>query len=161
MLKSMRIGDEAEREVIDFLSTLGCIAIKNEDKDTRIEHDIHAFKNPSPYDSCVTPPVVKFEVKNDVMAEKTGNIALEYYNSKSNKPSGITATRADWWVHKIAGELWIIRVSELINFTKNEKPVRMISGGGDDNADLMLYRIETFTAIASRLSDITSWEQLK
>jgi hypothetical protein len=94
------------------------------------------------------------------MAVRTGNIALEYFNSKSMKPSGITATKADWWVHKIDGELWIIRVSDLLNFTKTEKPVRMISRGGDDNADLLLYQIETFTSVARKLSSITSWEEL-
>jgi hypothetical protein len=42
VLKSLRIGDEAEQEVIDFLHSLSdcVIAHKNDNKETRIEHDI-------------------------------------------------------------------------------------------------------------------------
>ena len=161
MLKSLRVGNEAELEVIAYLNSIGCVANKNVDKAKLIEYDIEVFQNPSDNFSSAIPPSVTMEIKNDEMSKKTGNIALEYYNSKSCKPSGITATKADIWVHKINGELWIIRVSELINFTKTEKPVKMISGGGDNNADLLIYRIETFTNVARRLSEITSWEQLK
>jgi hypothetical protein len=139
----MRIGDEAEQEVIDYLTLLGFNATKNDDKQTRLYYDVIAS-----YEAWK----ITLEVKNDVMARKTGNIALEYYNSKSNKASGITATKANWWVHKVNGELWTVQVPVLINFTKNVSPVRIVNGGGDNNADIMLYKIESFTDIAKPLT---------
>jgi len=155
----MKIGDEAEFELMNFISAIDGFLVpqKNEDKNTRIEYDIACGYNRDPVSSAVEG-VVYFEVKNDVMASKTGNIALEYFNSKSMKASGITATKADWWVHKINGELWAIRVKELIDFTKNEKPDKIIIGGGDNNADLMIYKIERFTSVAKQLSTLTEIE---
>lgn len=159
MLKSLKIGDEAEQEVMAFLETLGLCPIKNDDKNTRLFHDIHCIWNENEFSSSVDR-VIKFEVKNDVMAHKTGNVAIEYYNSKSNKASGITATKADWWVHKITGNLWIIRVSDLLTFTKEEKPHKIINGGGDKNADLLIYKVDHFTEKCRLLTDITSIEEL-
>lgn len=158
MLKSMRIGDEAEIEVMQFMENLGCAVTKNNDKNTRIEYDILAefviYRHVDEYGGYEETAIVKFEVKNDVMASKTGNVALEYFNSKSKKASGITATKADWWVHKIDGELWIIRVADLLNFTKSEKPRKIINGGGDNNADLLIYEIERFTSKCKLLSEM-------
>jgi hypothetical protein len=147
----MKVGDEAELEVMDFLRSLGFYPYKNDNPKTRLLYDIAADHE------CRT---ITFEVKHDVMSAKTGNVALEYFNSKKGTPSGITATTADWWVHKICGELWIIKTSDLLNFTKTEKPCKMISAGGDKNADLMIYAIDRFTSNARLLSSITSIEEL-
>lgn len=45
----------------------------------------------------------KFEVKYDIASEEHGNIVLEYRKTDSKgyylKPSGLSITRADYWVH--------------------------------------------------------------
>ncbi len=146
MLKSLIIGDEAELEVIEYLNSIGFTSSKNTDTKTRQYYDIEAI-----YEDISTT----FEVKNDKMAARTKNICIEYYNSKQCKPSGIYVTKAKWWVHKINGVLWICEVPSLINFTKNEKADKMISSGGDKNADLFIYTVDRFTDICRDLRTIT------
>lgn len=86
----------------------------------------------------------KCEVKYDVMAEKTGNVAIEYHNSKRDEPSGINVTLADIWVHIITDSnnrtMWITSVKNLLVFIQNNTPYKTIIGAGDKNACLYLYK---------------------
>lgn len=52
-----------------------------------------------------------FEVKNELMVTKTGNVAIEF--TCRGKPSGIRITTADFWVEKIRGAFYIIRTADL------------------------------------------------
>jgi hypothetical protein len=45
---------------------------------------------------------VRVEVKSEILAFHTNNVAIEY--ECSGKPSGIRSTLADWWVHFIVDE---------------------------------------------------------
>ena len=143
MIKSIKIGNIAEKLLIDTLVGYGFEAYKNTDKESRSFFDVIAK---------ITGQTFTFEVKHDVMASKTGNLAIEYYNSKSNKDSGINITRADYWVHIINNKqneeekiILISRVSELKQFIKNNKPKRKIVGAGDKNADILLFTQESMT----------------
>lgn len=82
------------------------------------------------------------EVKYDVYASRSGNIAIEYYNPKSCVDSGIMATEADFWVHIITNPvtLWITSVISLKEFVSKTTPHKNITCGGDDNAALYLYK---------------------
>ena len=56
------------------------------------------------YDVCFVLPhgSKRFcEIKTDFKAEHTGNIYLEIRNTCVNKPSGLTVTTADIWVHYV------------------------------------------------------------
>jgi hypothetical protein len=123
--KDLLIGKQAEQRLVNFLESkkYNC-EIAN-----KYEYDIVAKKQGKE---------VTFEVKNDIMAAKTGNIAIEYYNTKSNKPSGITGTRALFWVH-ITSDIYIIKTELLRELLKTIKPKRTIKSGGDNNANLYLY----------------------
>ena len=150
MLKSLAIGQEAELELVTHLNSIGMKAHVNQVKELRYDFDVQAdYKLSS----------VTFEAKNDKMATKTGNVAIEYYNSKQCKPSGIYVTKAKWWVHKIDGVMWICEVEKLINFTKTEKADKMIVGGGDKNADLFIYRVDRFTDICRDLKTMVTPEE--
>ena len=85
-----------------------------------------------------------FEVKYDLMATKTGNIAIEYFNPKLNKESGILATQADFWVTILHNptEIFISPVKILKKFLDNIPPCRIITIGGDNNSSMMLYKKE-------------------
>lgn len=144
MLKDLAFGKEAESELVNYLLSVGFEKVSlNQDMQLRYEYDVIAE---------YAGKTLTFEVKNDAMSAKTGNIALEYWNSKKNTPSGLYRTTANFWVHKFDGVLWISPVPELLNFTKTVKPHRMIAGGGDDNADLFLYRKESFKNAVSQIS---------
>lgn len=151
MLKSMSIGKQAELELITFLESLGFNAKLNDNYSLRYEYDIIAEKNSN---------IVTFEVKYDVMSAKTNNIAIEYHNSKSNKPSGLLATKAKWWVHKIHDSVQICDVQTLKDFTRTETPVKMIEFGGDKNASLLIYEVERFKEICRDLYSIQTFKEL-
>lgn len=134
----MRVGEIAEKLLIDTLNEFGYNAKKNGDHSKRYEFDVEA---------TINGELVTFEVKFDVMAARTGNIAIEYWNSKKNEPSGLTATKAKYWVHVIEDEeqnklMYITEVVNLIGFIELNKPKRVIEGGGDNNANLYLYQKE-------------------
>lgn len=138
VLKSMRVGEIAEKLLIDTLNEFGFNAKKNEDHSKRYEFDVEA---------TINGELVTFEVKFDVMAARTGNIAIEYWNSKKNEPSGLTATKAKYWVHVIEDDeqnklMYITEVVNLVGFIELNKPKRVIEGGGDNNANLYLYQKE-------------------
>jgi len=83
------------------------------------------------------------EVKYDNMAEKTGNVAIEYYNSKSCKPSGLDATKAKVWIHLVPDgrnvTAWGAPVKGLKEYVKRVLPKKNLTGVGDDNACIYLY----------------------
>ena len=83
------------------------------------------------------------EVKNDLMASKTGNLAIEYHNPKLNKPSGLEATKAYLWFYILDNtQIWVGRVNEIKQFIIDNKPCKKIKVGGDQNASLYIYKKE-------------------
>ena len=80
------------------------------------------------------------EVKYDEYEHHSGNIAIEVYNPHLGQPSGITVTKAFFWVHVLKHEMiWITPVSKLKKYLDNTAPGRVIDVGGDKNATLWLY----------------------
>jgi len=86
---------------------------------------------------------VLIEVKLDLYAEKSGNIAIEFYNPKTMKFSGINITEANLWAHivKLNDEyqVWLANVNLLKCFIEAFPAKRIIECGGDNNASLYLY----------------------
>lgn len=71
------------------------------------------------------------EVKSDRLAHQTGNIYVEM--TYKGKPSGIFASKADWWVYEIKGHFIVMtreRMLELVERAIVEKRTRR---GGDFN----------------------------
>ena len=103
---------------------------------------------------------VLFEVKYDQMVGRTGNLALEFWNPKLNKPSGIMVTLADFWVFCFGNplEVWICEVEGLKVFMENNKPSRTIDVGGDKNASLMLYKKDVLLQAFYRIDNIEPTE---
>lgn len=81
------------------------------------------------------------EVKYDIYAKKSGNVAIETFNPKQGKESGISCTAATLWAHVIE-DAFITSVKLLKEFIHVTKPFRIIEAGGDDNATLFLYKRE-------------------
>lgn len=96
------------------------------------------------------------EVKYDIKSEQTGNIAIEFFNSKKNKNSGVAVTKADFWVFVFpSGEVWIALTSNLISFLHEISPDRILYGAGDGNAGLMLYKKDIILPqVFCRIDDI-------
>jgi len=124
-LKSKDLGDYAEKEVEKLFSFMGMTS-----KSNNIEYDLLVE-----YDRPFS-----LEIKYDIYAAKSGNIAIEYFNTKKNKPSGIMASKADFWIYYLGEDsIYFITLKKLIEFTQKEQPFRLVEGG-DKNAALMLYK---------------------
>lgn len=103
---------------------------------------------------------VSIEVKFDKMAGRTGNIAIEYHNTKSNQPSGITATTADIWATVLAAPaaIWFTNVGVLQRYIDRVYPYKIVVGG-DDNSAMKIYKKEKiFGDIFIRVDELTSEE---
>ena len=80
----------------------------------------------------------KIEVKTERDTwKKTGNIAIELHNHASNKPSGLSVTKADWWATILVDNfnvhsIHILPVAELKTRVKDivrNGNGRMVMGG--------------------------------
>ena len=131
IIKDFESGDKGELLVNEHLEKLGYTCEKNKDKETR-QH----------YDLLILELNKTLEVKNDLYAVKSGNIAIEYNNCKSDKPSGLGITRADVWCHIIDNKPYVVTVKKLKTFVKENTPKRIVTQAGDGNADLYLYSVE-------------------
>lgn len=97
------------------------------------------------------------EVKLDFAAETTGNAAVEYWDKRRNKPTGILATEADLWLHCIPrGSLiqcYEIDVKKLQKLCIEEGERKR---GGDGNSSLLkLIPVERLQRISNAEFDIT------
>lgn len=138
----MERGGEGETKVKNQLEQLGYKCESNKER-----------KNLSYFDITIEPNIT-IEIKNDFWAKKSGNIAIEFFNSKLNKPSGITITKSDIWCHIIDGEIFVVATQDLKNFVHTEKPKRIVYKAGDGNADLMLFSIEHIMKIFRPIKEI-------
>lgn len=86
---------------------------------------------------------VKFECKFDKMAARTGNMAIEHWNSKKDKPSGITATEADIWAVVLDPDMQVFATSveSLRRYCKENTPHKSVHGG-DNNSHMWLYKTD-------------------
>lgn len=136
---------KTEEEVANLLVALyKAEIIKYEDS---YRYDLLALINKVQY---------KFEVKEDFMCWKTGNIALEY--ESRGKPSGIQTTESDFYVYKVNWDESPNRKNKnpeyIINYTSrlknmvSEKMYHRIVNGGDKNSNTMnyLFRYDVFVS---------------
>lgn len=152
MFKSIKAGKIAEDMVAKIMESSGFICKPSPPKTQ--EFDILCESNSVSF---------SIEVKYDIMCERTGNIAIEYWNSKSNKPSGINATKATFWCHVIGGsnEVWINTVENVKKILIEKKPLRTICSGGDKNSDMLLYNKDVFCESMFRIDNINQADLIK
>jgi hypothetical protein len=135
---SFKIGNEGESFIALLMGNANIECEKHDDFATKEHYDLVCRFGRTNF-SC--------EVKFDVMAVKTGNLAIEVFNTRKDTPSGLQATKADIWAHVILdGDnkvAFISSVKKLKEYCNIEQPVKIISNGGDKNAMLMLYRSES------------------
>jgi hypothetical protein len=111
------------------------------------ECELNSDKKKKSYYDLIIIGKGTLEIKNDLYAAKSGNVAIEYYNPKSDKPSGIAITQSDVWCHIIGGEIFVVKTQVLKHFVDTEAPKRVIKRAGDGNASLKLYTIEHIKSI--------------
>lgn len=83
----------------------------------------------------------RVEVKNDLYEAKSGNIAVEYFNPKTCKCSGIYASTSHFYIYVLSDEsVWICSTHNLVIYVMTKKPYKDILCGGDGNASMKLYK---------------------
>src|SRR3990172_12104265 len=154
--KTFSKGQYAENAVCKWFNTCGIKAQLNTDKATNLLWDIECELNNKSF-TC--------ECKFDEMSQRTGNLAIEFFNSKLTKASGIDVTKADLWIHCLqdGGNLtmWVCSVTDLKQFLQTHTPARTIIDGGDKNACLYLYPESTMLKVLLKRIDNLSAEQVK
>src|SRR5208283_40550 len=150
--KDFKAGNDGE-EIVNKLFQQQFFVGKN-----RTEHlsdyDLACWDNVNP------DPIFTIEVKNDLYGEKSGNIALEFWNSRKDKPAGISATKANLWAHVIPNSgVWITSVKKLLDYVHSHPSFRTIFSGGDGNADMYLYKMnDILPSVFVECSKLTSDE---
>lgn len=142
IVKDLEEGKNGEIRVKTTLESMGYECEFNSDKTIRSDYDL------------IINNIGTVEIKNDLYSAKSGNIAIEYWNCKSNKPSGISITKSDIWCHIICGNIFVVNTEKLKTFTETEKPKRIIKKAGDGNASVKLYTVEQAMQIFIPIEDI-------
>lgn len=154
--RDYRLGKFGETIVLNILKKKNLEVELNSDKETRKYYDIVGKIDKKKF---------TIECKLDWMAQRTGNLALEYRNCKKDEPSGIEVTKANLWAHVVLDNdnptAWITSVKKLKEYIKAHKPWKVVERAGDGNASLYLYRdTEILYAIFHRI-DIVEENELK
>lgn len=88
--------------------------------------------------------ILTAEVKVDYMFEKTGNVAIEY--KCNGKPSGVTASRADYWWYKLGDEYYPVELP-VLRMKLIQGDYRRTWGGDNNLACMYLVPIKEFKKI--------------
>ena len=139
---SFHKGKLGESIVFDLLEKAGFSCVYNAEKNYK--YDILAYLNDD--------ISYKIEVKNDEYSLQSGNVAIENWNTKKDKKSGLTSTNADIWCH-IIDKPYFTSVKRLKSFCKDNKPFKKVERGGDKNARLLIYKIEKIKPIFYSLEE--------
>jgi hypothetical protein len=133
--KDIILGEEGEEFIKEFLIKKDFVFIsdnKNNNFDLIMSYEGREFK---------------YEIKTDVLISKendTGNLVVEF--ESRNKPSGISITKADYFVYFIPklGEIWNIRVDKLKELINKNNFKKVIGGDVGSNTKMYLIKREKF-----------------
>jgi hypothetical protein len=86
-----------------------------------------------------------FEVKCDRRALTSGNLAIEFMCN--GVPSGVSATKADYWIHFVKGEptYYMIPIEELRLMIQNKRYDRIVRGGDGYRSEMYLFQRSEFS----------------
>jgi hypothetical protein len=126
----LAFGQSGEERVLALFSSFGFLCGRCDGK----SHDLWVEVNGERL-TC--------EVKTERKFSVTGNIAVEHWNPRQNKPSGISASQSDLWVTVLADSIWMVPTLTLRQFVDNLRigpGVRHLKRVGDGNADCWIIR---------------------
>lgn len=130
--KDRESGEIGENTVINLINSVNKSAFFAAKADGR-KSDVKVFFD----DTEAT-----IECKFDIYEAKSGNIAIEYFNPKSQKLSGIGSCCTDLWAHVLTNptKVYLTATKKLVDWINKNKPHKHIKKAGDGNASLYLYK---------------------
>lgn len=150
---SFKVGKIGEAYVASILIGAGISVEMNRKKDKMKYYDLLCSYNGVDF-TC--------EIKFDKKFQVTGNIVIEYKNTRKNEPSGIAISKADLWFIVLCfdGKLtaWCTPLSLLKRFVSSNVPVRVVKNGGDDNSSFYLYKFSDISSILTRVDGLSNAE---
>ena len=81
------------------------------------------------------------EIKTERKHAQTRNICLEYWNPRSDKPSGVSASQSHLWVTVLTDSVWCVHTDALKQFVSTLAPgdgVRRLERIGDGNSNAFI-----------------------
>ena len=99
--------------------------------------------------------ITTFEVKADMMSTKTGNFFIEFVSY--GKPSGISATEADYWVLYHINQFIIIKTIHLKKLIEEKKYDRILSNRHMTTRGY-LFKCQTIIQARTGVPEITTDE---
>lgn len=153
-LSDRKIGQQGENLVREMMEGAG-FKITLPSIDNRKFYDLECFGHDL---------VFRIEIKNDIKAHTTGNIALEIGNTKTGQKSGLEITKAEIWAHIIGGVLYLSSPLILLKHLKKSKPegfIKKVVGAGDGNADIILLVASIALPLLFKSLKDTSPEEIK
>lgn len=77
------------------------------------------------------------EVKCDYASQQTRNAFFEVWNCYRNEPSGLTATKANWWAFYTPGDggFYVFNPKIMLPWLEKESGITKLTGCGDKNSD--------------------------
>jgi hypothetical protein len=86
--------------------------------------------------------ILTFEVKHDLMALQTGNVAIEICQTDGT-PTGLSVTKSMYWAELI-GNTFIIYTVERLKELVKELDLKYIQGGDGKRTNMVLIPLDTF-----------------
>lgn len=144
--KDLAVAQRTEEKIAEVLSRVTGSTIKmlNDNRD----YDILMERKGRDY---------YIEVKEDFMAAKTGNIAVEY--ECRGKPSGISTSKSDVYAYMIHESnvkqvLYLTDTKKLKEAINKRMFFREVSGGdAGSNTRMYLFRKDVFTGMSTKICD--------
>jgi len=97
---------------------------------------------------------VTYEVKCDRKSEETGNFCIEYFNTRKQEPSGISTSKADYYVYFADSKRWIAKRSELlVNLIWNN--LTDLRDWGNNNSKMVILPVKFLSEWFEELTDLT------
>ena len=134
--KDLKYGTDGEKIVAMYMAINGMSIVRDESTNTK-DYDIVMY-------SPKADKNLYMEVKTDNYVDNendTGNIAIEI--RYRGNPSGISTTKADWWVYYMPeisfNNLWMMECDKLKRFIKeNIQDLKVVRGGDNNWSELVL-----------------------
>lgn len=132
--KDLAMGEQAQREAVE--------KIKIEFSGIEID-DRHSTEKEFDFKGTHNGIELTFEVKWDIMAEQTGNVAVEY--ESRGKASGISVTKAKYWIYKIKSKFYLIDTNRVKKGITDKEYFRAVVGGdAGSNTKMYLIKVPIF-----------------
>ena len=89
------------------------------------------------------------ELKTDYLYKYTGNVAVEI--SCSNKPSGLSFSKSDFWFYLLGDTYYLINPQALKVFIyDNKDTLKVVFGGDNKNSKLVLIPVDQFIGLSTK-----------